>query len=323
MNQTIGKLRRLQQCSMPNGTFAMMALDHRNNLRHALHPDAPETTTYAEIVQFKRDVVAALAPAATAVLLDPEFGAAQCVAAGAVPGTTGLLVAVESTGYMGEPTARKSEILSGWRVEKIARMGGTAVKLLLYYHPDAPNVSQQEALVQQVGEACRQFDLPFFLEPLSFSLDPAIKKLASPEKRQVVIETARRLTPMGVDVLKAEFPLNIADEQDEAMWAAACAELSAASQTPWVLLSAGVNFDQFMRQTKIACQQGCSGILGGRAVWKEAVALRGDKRAVFLRETAVSRMKQLADVVTAYGRSWHDFYPLQPDSITADWYKSY
>jgi tagatose-1,6-bisphosphate aldolase len=321
--QTIGKLRRLQQCSTPDGKFGVMALDHRNNLRRALHPDAPETTSYTEIAEFKAEIVAALAPAATAVLLDPEFGAAQCVAAGAIPGTTGLLVAVESTGYTGKPTARKSQILPGWSVEKIARMGGTAVKLLIYYHPDAPNASQQEALIQQVGEACQKYDLPYFLEPLSFSLDPAVKKLASPEKRQVVIETARRLTPMGVDILKAEFPLNIADEQDETVWAEACAELSAASLTPWVLLSAGVNFDQFMRQTKIACQQGCSGILGGRAVWKEAVALTGEDRATFLRETAVSRMKQLVDLVVTYGRSWQDFLPKNAHSVSENWYKTY
>ncbi|VAW41452.1 Tagatose 1,6-bisphosphate aldolase [hydrothermal vent metagenome] len=320
---TIGKIRRLQQCSTPDGKLGVMALDHRNNLRNALHPGAPEVTTYREIAEFKAEVVAALAPVSTAVLLDPEFGAAQCVAAGAIPGTTGLLVAVESTGYTGKPAARQSKILPSWGVEKIARMGGTAVKLLIYYHPDAPNASQQEALVRQVGEACQKFDLPYFLEPLSFSLDPAVKKLTSPEKRQVVVETARRLTPMGVDILKAEFPLNMADEQDEAVWAEACAELSAASLTPWVLLSAGVNFDQFMRQTKIACQQGCSGILGGRAVWKEAVALKGVERALFLRETAVSRMKQLIDVVVEYGRSWQDFYPLQADSIKADWYKTY
>ena len=43
------------------------------------------------------------------------------------------------------------------------------------------------------------------LEPLSYSLDEN-KKLTSEEKRYVVVETAKRLTPLDMDILKAEFP---------------------------------------------------------------------------------------------------------------------
>src|SRR5690606_11666550 len=155
---------------------------------------------------------------------------------------SGLVVAVEETGYTGEPTARKSQVLPGWSVEKIARMRAAAVKLLVYYHPEAPNAAEQEALVREVGEACARHDIPFFLEPLSYALGGSPGKLTAAEKRAVVVETARRLTPLGVDVLKAEFPGDSKAEPDEAVWAEACRELSAASQVPWVLLSAGVTF---------------------------------------------------------------------------------
>ena len=35
MKRTIGKLRGLQQCTSPRGTFTCLALDHRQNLRKA------------------------------------------------------------------------------------------------------------------------------------------------------------------------------------------------------------------------------------------------------------------------------------------------
>lgn len=323
MEITIGKIRRMQKCATPNGKLVMFALDHRGNLRRALNPNNPDAVTYDQMVAFKREVTAVISPTASGILLDPEYGAAQAITAGAIDPACGLLVAVEKTGYTGDPTARQSQILPGWGVEKIARLGADGVKLLIYYHPEAPNAPQQEELVAEVGAQCRKYELPFFLEPLSFSLDASVKKLPSAEKRQVVVETARKLTPLGVDVLKAEFPINIADEKDEAVWAEACAELSAASRCPWIILSAGVSFAEFARQTAVACQQGASGVLVGRAVWKEAADLAGDERTNFLQTTAVSRMNHLTEIIEEYGRSWTDAYPNLHQELAEGWYKTY
>lgn len=321
MSYPIGKIRRLQQCATLAGHFVILAMDHRGNLRRSLNQAAPELVSYDAIVEFKLRVVDKLAGAASAVLLDPEYGAAQAVAVSALPGRVGLVVAAEKTGYAGKSAARESLILPGWSVEKISRMGAAAVKLLLYYHPDAANASRQEALVREVGEACLEYELPFFLEPLSFSLDPAVERLASPEKRQVVIETARRLTPMGVDVLKAEFPLNTADEPDEEVWADACAQLSEASLVPWVLLSAGVNFEEFKRQTVVACQAGASGVMVGRAVWKEAADLEGDARAEFLAMTARERMVGLGNIIAEHAQPWTAYR--QQLIVEEGWYHHY
>ncbi len=323
MDLTIGKLRRIQQCATPDGFFVIMALDHRNNLRHALNPANPDSVGYEEMVDFKNDVVHALAPVSSAVLLDPEFGAAQSIAARALPGRTGLMVAVESTGYTDEPTARRSEVLPGWGVEKIARMGASAVKLLLYYHPEAHNAAEQEALVDEVARACRQYDMPLFLEPLSFSIDSRRKKLSSAEKRAVVIETARRFTPRGIDVLKAEFPLDVSEEPDEKVWEEACHELNEASRTPWVLLSAGVPFETFARQAEIACRCGAGGVMAGRAVWQEAVELRGDARADFLNKQAVDRMVELGEIIAERGTPFTRFYASSATDVGETWYESY
>ena len=321
--RSLGKIHRMRRCASPDGKFVMLALDHRNNLQRAFNPENPKAVTYQQLSDFKKELVAALSPVSSGILLDPQYGAAASIASGVVTGSAGLLVAVEKTGYSGSPAARQSQILPGWSVEKISRLGAAGVKLLIYYHPEAPNVDEQEGLVREVSQECRKYDLPFFLEPLSFSLDPERKKLPSTEKRAVVVETARRLTPMGVDILKAEFPLNIAEEYDEDIWAEACEELSAASRVPWVLLSAGVDFADFVRQTKVACQAGASGVLAGRAVWKEAVDLQGAERQHFLNSTATQRMQQLSQVIDEYARPWTDFYPDLQASIHEGWYRSY
>src|SRR4029079_9285832 len=195
MAYLLGVVRGLDACSSPSGTFTVLALDHRQNLRKELRPADPGSVTDAEMIDFKSAVVRALGTTGTGVLLDPEIGVAPAIADGSLPGRAGLIVAVEATGYEGESGARVSRVLPGWGVGKIKRLGASAAKLLVYYHPDAPNAAAQERLVADVAAACRAQDLALFLEPLSFGLDGS--KLTGDERRRVGVETARRLRASG------------------------------------------------------------------------------------------------------------------------------
>ena len=229
-----------------------------------------------------------------------------------------MVVALEATGYTGDATARQARIIPGWSVEKAKRMGASAVKLLVYYHPDSPTAGEIEDFTLKVAEDCLRLDLVLMLEPLSYSLDES-RKLSSEEKRYVVVETARRLTPLQVDVLKAEFPLDVND-LDESKWLEACREISAASVAPWILLSAAVDYETFLRQVTTACNAGASGIAVGRAVWKEAVSMTGAERQLFLRRTALHRLSRLTSLCHALAKPFTEFY--QSDAPFG-WYRHY
>ena len=140
--------------------FVVLALDHRDDLRRLLKPIEPDSLSYGEMAAFKSEVVQSLAGVASAVLLDPQYGAAQAIAAGSLPGNTGLLVTIEAAGYSGESNNRRSTLLENWSVEKIARMGASAVKMRLYYHPEAKSAAKQEALLAEVAADCRAADIP-------------------------------------------------------------------------------------------------------------------------------------------------------------------
>ena len=320
----LGRLRGTRACASERGAFTVLALDHRQNLRHELRPDDPASVTYDEMVEFKRAVVRALAPGATGVLLDPEIGAAQCLADGSLPSATGLLVAIEATGSEGPSTDRVSRVLDGWSVAQAKRMGADAAKLLIYYHPDAPGAAHQERLVAEVAEACVAADLALFVEPLGFSLDPGTPKLIGAERRRVVIETARRLSRLGGDVLKAEFPYD-PGVVDEGLWAEACAELDAASVLPWVLLSGGVDDATFERQVRVACQAGASGVLVGRSVWAPSATMAPAERDAWLATEGRARLARLAGLVGAEGRPWDARVSPLTDvpTPTEGWYRDY
>jgi tagatose 1,6-diphosphate aldolase len=320
---SLGKIRSLQACSTPEGVFAILAADHRDALRVQINPQAPESVTGTEITSVKLAIVSHLAPQATAVLLDPVYSAAQLIGCGALPGHVGLLTALEEQGYLGDPYARQTTMLEGWSIEKAKRLGANGVKVLLFYHPDAGEATErQDQLVSTLVEQCRRHDIPFFLEPISYPLDPNIDKRSTEfasTRRRVVIESARRLSKLGIDVLKAEFPIDARHDADRASWADACAELTEAINVPWALLSADEPFETFKDQVEIACKFGCSGFLAGRAVWKEAATLRGDSQSHFLQSQARRRFDELAEVAQRHAKPWYTCY--QMPKIDESWYR--
>lgn len=316
----VGTRRGLDECSSPDGIFAILAIDHRQNLRRLLRPEDPASVTADEMIAFKQAVVRNLAAVSTGILFDPELGAAQCVLDGSLPGTVGFLVAVEATGYEGPETARSSRLLDHWGVRQVKRMGASAAKLLVYFHPDAPNADDQRRLVDDVAEACRDADLPLFVEPLSYSL-VAGQPLVGEARTRVVVETARQLTVLGGDVLKAEFPYD--SVLDEGRCREACEELNEASSVPWVLLSGGVTIDEFEQQARLATAAGASGVAAGRSVWGEAAAMDGLEREEFLQTVARPRLQRLGRLLHGTAQPWRRRLratQLPPDET---WYTKY
>jgi tagatose 1,6-diphosphate aldolase len=315
---TPGRWRGLITTSTAARVFTIMAFDQRGTYEKML----PDGFTYQEATTIKREVVTALSPYTSAVLLDATYG---LPAALAMDRTSGLLVALEKSGYTGTSTYRQTDFDPHWTVEKIKKMGASAVKLLVYYHPQAGELAAEiENLVHDVAASCHANDLPLFVEPLSYSLDTAISKSSAEfaaHRPAIVQETARRFSALGTDVLKLEFPVDADFDDDVHSWQAACETISKVCEVPWVLLSAGVDFPVFERQVATACQCGASGFLGGRAVWKECVRMSPEQRQQFLQTTGVERLKRLGDLTHQYGRPWTDFY--QPEEYQQNWHIAY
>lgn len=315
---SLGKLRGIQEIANPQDRLTITALDHRGSLVRALNPDNPAAVSYDQVVEFKMKLIQALMPHSSAVLLDPIYGAAEAMKRNLVSGKDGLLVALEATGYEEAGSGdRITRVAPGWGVEKIKRMGASAVKLLLYYNPGSSTAAQQEDFLAQVAEDCRRYDIPLLLEPVTYSIPGGPQKGTAEFARlkpQMVIETARRLSPIGVDVLKAEFPADSAFEDDENRMAGWCRELNEAAGIPWVLLSAGVDYHTFKQQVEIACASGASGFLAGRAIWQEVTRLPAAEQEPFLHTVATARLSELTRIANATGTPWRQIYQ---DAIAA------
>jgi tagatose 1,6-diphosphate aldolase len=308
----------LKRTSNDQQVFTIVAFDQRGSYTKML----PEGTSYDTAVAIKEDVIDALSPLASAFLLDPDYGLSP---AQRLHRNCALLMALEQTGYSGDSTYRRTELFPDWSVTQIKRMGASAVKLLVYYNPNAGELAEEiEALSRQVSDECQVHDIAYFLEPLTYSIDADIPKSSTEFARmrpEMICETARRLGATGPDVLKMEFPVDVDFDDDQTNWLKACKALSAAAPVPWVLLSAGVDFPVFEQQVKIACQGGASGFLGGRAIWKESVPMSESDRRQYLADLGVNRLKKLIELANTYARPWTDFY--QPTPARQHWFADY
>jgi len=321
---SIGKIRGLQQLANEKGIMTMCALDHRGSLKKMLNEKRPESVSYQAMVDFKLDLCQVLAPHASAILLDPIYGAGQAIAAGVLPKSTGLLVSLEESGYSGDAEARVTDLLANWNVKKIKKMGATAAKLLLYYRPNVSIAKKQLDTVKKLADDCLKEDIPFVVEPMSYKVGNAESKPRdfAAIKPQLVVETAKQITALPIDVLKAEFPANLEYEKDKNRLLDLCHQLNEASQVPWVILSAGVNFEIFYREVEIACQAGASGFLAGRALWQEATQISSrQERLKFLETTVIKRLESLTELANKYGTPWHT--KLEASEVDESWHRAY
>ncbi|MGB6045036.1 MAG: tagatose 1,6-diphosphate aldolase, partial [Pirellulales bacterium] len=273
-----------------------------------INADDPASVTPAELTEFKLQLLQHAAADASAVILDPVYSASQAITTGSLRGQVGFLVKAEQEAYVGQPYARRTRLIEGWSAAKAKRMGACGVKLFLHYHPLAGRLAeQQEEVAAQVARECVAAEIPFFLEPVVYSIDPALKTESeefATQRPSLVLESARRMAQLNPTVLKLQFPIDGNHETKESVGRQACEELNDAISVPWAILSGGDSFELFKTQLQIACEAGCSGFLAGRALWSEAAQLRGPERLTAIREIVLPRLRALGEVADRCGTSW-------------------
>ncbi len=296
MSLSAGKLKHMKALSNQEGIIAAAAMDQRGSLQKSIASakgvDA-KAVTPEMMSEFKVAVSRILTPYATAILLDPEFG---LDAAKARASNAGLLLAYEETGYDNSQPGRLPDLLPHVSVKRIVDWGADAVKILIYYTPfEDPGVNDiKHAFIERIGAECEFYQIPFFLEFVGY--DPKGGNEKGLEfakiKPQVVIGSMKEFTKLqyNVDVLKVEVPVNAEFVEGSAVYKGEKAYTRAealayyrqgaeVATKPFIYLSAGVSNEQFVESLNMAKEAGTdfSGVLCGRATWKEGMPIYATK----------------------------------------------
>ncbi len=326
MKITPGKLAGMKAVSNDRGIIAAAAMDQRGSLKKSLAKEKGGVISDHEMEEFKTIVTEVLTRHASAILLDPEWG---------IPASThrqkgsGLLLAYEKTGYDAATPGRLPDLLDDWSVRRLKEAGADCIKILLYYTPfDSKKINElKHAWVERIGDECRANDIPFFLEFIGYDDNLDEKGLDFAKKKpEIVAGSMEEFTKdrYGVDVMKVEMPINLkyvegargfggtkAYTRDEAM--AHFRRTAAVSTKPFIYLSAGVSNPEFTEQLELAAEAGTkfSGVLCGRATWKDGIAIfgksGGDAFRSWLESTGVENIRNVNDRLAA-ARPWFEFY---------------
>jgi tagatose 1,6-diphosphate aldolase len=298
-----GKIKHLNALSNEKGVIAAAAMDQRGSLRKSIASakGVPQSEVTDDMMaEFKVLVSKVLTPYASAILLDPEFG---IPAAKARAKNAGLLLAYEESGYDNTKPGRLPDLLPHLSVKRIKDLGGDAVKILLYYSPfEADDINDiKKAFIERIGAECETYQIPFFLEFVGYDPKGGDEKgfEYAKQKPQVVIKAMEEFgkPQYGVDVLKVEVPVNAefvagssvfkgqaAYSRQEALeWYRKAAQVA---EKPFIYLSAGVSNPQFVESLNMASEAGTdySGVLCGRATWKDGVPVYAKQGAKALED---------------------------------------
>jgi tagatose 1,6-diphosphate aldolase len=289
------KRKRLKAVSDSRGIIAAVAMDQRSALRSLFARSMriePANVPAERLIQFKEAVSRILTPHASAILLDPEYG---LPAARERAKTTGLLLAYEKTGYDKKVPGRFPSLLDHWSVERLAEAGADSVKLLLYYS----NLSSEDVndikhtFVQRVGAECAMADMPFFLELVSYGEGLEEKSIEFARMKPSIVTAGMvefSKPRYHVDILKVGVPVDLAYVEGspatgaEILYSRQQAKelfrrAADVARVPVLYLSEGVGNPTFQFGLELAAEAGAafSGVLCGRATWKDGVAVFEEK----------------------------------------------
>jgi tagatose 1,6-diphosphate aldolase len=322
-----GKMRHLKALSNERGVIAAAAMDQRGSLQKSLASargvDAKQITPQM-MSEFKTIVTKVLTPHASAILLDPEYG---LPAAAARSKNAGLLLAYEHSGYDNSQPGRMPDLLPHVSAKRILDWGANAVKILLYYTPfEESSINDvKHAFIERVGAECETYEIPFFLEFVGYDPKGGDEKgLEFAKNKPAVVKGSMQefsKPQYKVDVLKVEVPVNAEFVEGSSVYKGQKAytrkealahfrEAAAIAAKPFIYLSAGVSNPEFIESLHMAAEAGTdySGVLCGRATWKEGMPIYAKQGAAaledWLQKEGVKNINAVNEAIKA-ATPWH------------------
>lgn len=271
-----------------NNKYLMLALDHRNSFKKAINPSNPDQVTAEQAIEIKKEIIKVMDPLMTGTLVDFDYGLVayhQIIEELGEQAAKPFLLPMEESGYQEVDGERTTNLK--YNAEDLVQNKAKGAKLLLYFNPHAKSAGQQLEIAKQALQNVHDSNLPFFLEIVHYNTTP----------QQSLLESLKMFLEESIcpDVFKLEYP-GSAENCKKVTETLQCMT-NGHKGIPWILLTRGVEFEEFVQQLQVSMEAGCSGFLAGRSVWQEAVGMPDQtQREEFLSNTAKNRFEQICQI---------------------------
>ena len=293
---TTSERRGYQQMCCKNKLMMVVAADQRGGMRKILadEPDAQQAIDEPTLGRIKAGIVTHLANKAACVLLDAVCAVPGVVDSGILARDTGLLIGLDASGWdTDEHGYRISRLVPGITARRVRELGGTGAKLMVYLRADRPDANSVN--MQTIRDCIAEFsaeDLLLVVEILTYQLEGESNVDYAKAFPGLIVEGTRISLDLGAKVLKLPYPGN----------ADACRQITElCNGVPWAVLSSGVDHEIFLGQIETSMNNGASGVIAGRALWKDCISLDPEKLESRLENVASRRLREIQAILEAHG----------------------
>ena len=289
---TTAERRGYQQICDAKGAILAIAADQRGGMRTLLARDPAEQAGITEAVlgDTKADIVSHLANFASCILLDAVCAVPRIVDDRTLARDVALLIGLDASGHDTTPEGyRLSRLVPGVDARRVRELGGTGGKIMVYLRADRPGADDHNvAILRRLIDDFARENLLLVVEFLLYGL-PGETAADVAAKTPALIEAGTRVClELGAKVLKLPYPGS----------PEACAAVSRlCGAVPWAVLSAGVDHAAFLPQVETAMANGASGVIAGRALWKDCIALDRAVTRDRLTRLALPRLREIQAVL--------------------------
>ena len=273
----------IKRLALDSGGYAMVALDQRESLRTMFVRSGSDASD-EQLSEFKRVASAVLAPFASAILMDRVFSASADLDLGGTP----LILAVDEFDQpVGHPL-RDSWVDPAVTPQLAADFGAAALKQLVLWSIES-DLADHRDVAARFRRLCDEAGLPGIIEGVVCAPADSTKEW---DRDAAIVAAAAEFATYKPDLYKAEVPAF--GRSDDSYLEKQCRAITEAlGGRPWVVLSSGVDANDFPNAVRIACRSGASGFLAGRAIWADCVG----GSVSDLQDRAVARLRRLVAIV--------------------------
>lgn len=289
---TTAERRGYQQICGENGAMMVIACDQRGGMRGVLADTSEARSAISNhmLGQTKMDIAQYLARHSGCVLVDATCAVPAIVDGGILHRNTAMLIGLDDSGWDTSPEGyRISNMVPGINARRVRELGGTGAKVMVYLRSDMPaaNLRNIETLKAVIADFAAE-DLLLVVEFLTYRLEAEDPEAYAKRVPELIEGGSQICLDLGSKVLKIPFPGT----------PEACANITEMSgDVPWAVLSAGVDHPTFLTQVQIAMDNGASGVIAGRSLWKDCVSLDRSVTRDRLETIAVPRLKELQTII--------------------------
>lgn len=245
----------------------MLALDQRESLR-GMFANSPsgKVGTDADLREFKLASTRLLTKFASGVLLDRLYALDQKSLDALDPGC-GLIVAVDELIQKPGQPVTSTRLDTGANAAFLSEVKAVALKFLVIWRSEKEQ-GEREELISAVLNCAAEAGVASLIEAV-VAPEQGSRWADYSEKNDAILQAAQEMAAYPMDLYKAQVPGY--QPGNVSGVASAARELDALVPVPWVVLSNGVDIDDFSDAVGESCRGGASGFLAGRAIWSDVV----------------------------------------------------